>query len=653
MSRKITIVKKNLAPAPKPPGVNPRDPWSSFSEASEEQLLMRYLNSRGINPNFVSKDTKISHSKSSEFLKWKNDHQFQEQVIYEAIDEKDMVCFDIPLLIRVLEFTREEMKTDIELHNMVERLINMRHDVPLDMTHYDEITQKLMKENHIAIAMGKMLDDESGMVLSQIEELERGCAMIRSYVGKDYEKQLPAWVQAKVTLATDYMSTVGNYLVSKNEKVNEEAESIDEGVYTDDESIAKHLVQKYGKNVDSHQIRLAHHFHPEKHKTTPQRIANHVNRLLGRPVTEEEELEEGVFTDDESIAKHLVKKYGKNVQSHDIKLAMHFHPEPHKTSLDRIAGHVKRLVGGPKPVTEDKMPKPTALDKFRKASAEREKKHNETEKNSGNMTSAIDRLQKHLNKESSEFMKDVKKKVAATKSDRYTHYSKTSKDMPNTADTYAQMAKHQKQLAKEDVEQIDEISKSTLNSYRDKSTASMKNAQANRDAAEPGKNMSKGFANLHAKSDAIANKRVKGLIGYMQRKQGMKPTSEDIYQDSQAATQTVFDGANNTDDTTMGKKREMSKSARMIKALYKKHKMVKEDMYDHEKEDKSVQTYGKKPKIQKPDEENNKGEDKPAALMSGGTTLTGEKRDDVEIDPMMKNRPGQNQFNKEFGKKGS
>ena len=100
----------------------------------------------------------------------------------------------------------------------------------------------------------------------------------------------------------------------------------------------------------------------------------------------------------------------------------------------------------------------------------------------------------------------------------------------------------------------------------------------------------------------------------------------------------------------------MSKSARMIKALYKKHRMVKEDMYDHEKEDKSVQTYGKKPKTLKTDEKSSMGENKPdaAAIVSGGTTLTGEKRDDVEIDPMMKNRPsGQNQFNKEFGKKGS
>jgi hypothetical protein len=79
-----------------------------------------------------------------------------------------------------------------------------------------------VKENHIAIAMGNMLDDEGSMILNQLQELERGIEMLRTYVGKDYEKQLPAWVQSKVTLATDYISTVGNYLSSKNEKVTEE-----------------------------------------------------------------------------------------------------------------------------------------------------------------------------------------------------------------------------------------------------------------------------------------------------------------------------------------------------------------------------------------------------------------------------------------------
>ena len=96
----------------------------------------------------------------------------------------------------------------------------------------------------------------------------------------------------------------------------------------------------------------------------------------------------------------------------------------------------------------------------------------------------------------------------------------------------------------------------------------------------------------------------------------------------------------------------MSKSARMIKSLYKKHNM-KEDMTDWEKEDKSVQTYGKKPKVQTTPKESSYGENKPKAaiIMSGGKTMTGQTRDTVEIDPMLKKRPGPDDFDRNYGKK--
>ena len=211
------IVKK---PGPKATyGTDPTNPWSMKANINEDKYLDQFLSTRGINPRFVTKNIKVAHSKSNEYLNWRRTHA--ESVVHEETDKKDMVCFDIPLLIRVLEFTREEMSSDIELHNMVERLINMRETYPLTMTEYDAITQKLVKENHIAIAMGKMLDDEGSMVLNQLDEIERCMGMIRGYIGKDYEKQMPAWIQAKITLASDYISTVGNYLVSKNEKVNE------------------------------------------------------------------------------------------------------------------------------------------------------------------------------------------------------------------------------------------------------------------------------------------------------------------------------------------------------------------------------------------------------------------------------------------------
>jgi hypothetical protein len=100
-------------------------------------------------------------------------------------------------------------------------------------------------------------------------------------------------------------------------------------------------------------------------------------------------------------------------------------------------------------------------------------------------------------------------------------------------------------------------------------------------------------------------------------------------------------------------RRQLSKSARMIKSLYKKHRMT-EDLYDHEKDDKNpAKVHGKAPKFEKADEKESKGENKPqaAATLKGGKTMTGQERDTIEIDPMMRNRPGQPDITKKDDKK--
>ena len=109
-----------------------------------------------------------------------------------------------------------------------------------------------LEENHIAIAMGKMLDDEGSMILNQLDDIDRCSKMIREYVGKDYEKQMPAWVQSKVTLAADYINTVGTYLASKNEDVNEEVEQIDE--------ISKETLTSYRTKAKAHADKLSADF---------------------------------------------------------------------------------------------------------------------------------------------------------------------------------------------------------------------------------------------------------------------------------------------------------------------------------------------------------------------------------------------------------
>jgi hypothetical protein len=139
-------------------------------------------------------------------------------------------------------------------------------------------------------------------------------------------------------------------------------------------------------------------------------------------------------------------------------------------------------------------------------------------------------------------------------------------------------------------------------------------------------------------------KRLEDLLAKQKKERGEREAKEnvkeDTYQDSQAATQTCYDGANNPNDTTPPEYKnkkliQMSKSARIIKSIYKKQgvkeEVVSEEMYDHEKEDKSVKTLNKK----------NNDREPAAAVLKGGKTMTGTTRDTVEIDPAMRLRPGQ------------
>ena len=166
-----------------------------------------------------------------------------------------------------------------------------------------------------------------------------------------------------------------------------------------------------------------------------------------------------------------------------------------------------------------------------------------------------------------------------------------------------------------------------------------------------GEDVSPLLHSVHKKADAVKNKDLNKFIkGHKQGK--LIPEGGDLMGDPKSAEISPADGANGGQEIAE-KRRQMSKSARIIKALYKKKGVVKEDMYDHEKEDKSVTTYGKKPKFDKAEKDDSIGEKKPtaAATLTGGTTLTGEKRDDVEIDPMMRNRPGQPEVGKKDDKK--
>ena len=60
--------------------------------------------------------------------------------LQEAENPIDVVTLDIPLLIRIMEYAREDAKTDMDLHNVTERMIELsKSSQTLSMNDYDHI----------------------------------------------------------------------------------------------------------------------------------------------------------------------------------------------------------------------------------------------------------------------------------------------------------------------------------------------------------------------------------------------------------------------------------------------------------------------------------------------------------------------------------
>ena len=101
-----------------------------------------------------------------------------------------------------------------------------------------------------------------------------------------------------------------------------------------------------------------------------------------------------------------------------------------------------RMVPNCVPVSEAK--KPTALEKFRQAAAERERKHAEIEKNlskdGSGMTAAIDRLEKQVNREEVELDEVSDTLAASYVKKRTSGYVKTMKGQVQPSDVYNKMS---------------------------------------------------------------------------------------------------------------------------------------------------------------------------------------------------------------------
>lgn len=66
------------------------------------------------------------------------EHAAKKLSILES-DQQDTVTLDIPLLIRLLELAREDIKDDATLHRVVDRMLDLKNQGTLTMDNYEFI----------------------------------------------------------------------------------------------------------------------------------------------------------------------------------------------------------------------------------------------------------------------------------------------------------------------------------------------------------------------------------------------------------------------------------------------------------------------------------------------------------------------------------
>jgi hypothetical protein len=147
----------------------------------------------------------------------------------------DTITMDVPLFIRMMEFAREDAKSDLDLHDVAEKAISLSNNgKTLTMSDYEAMFGNMLNEDDWMQA-----DDESDMAKSQLKSIQSNVSKLMSMI--DDEEQLDAWVQSKLTKAEDYLNSVEGYLAGEDAQARGLNENVNESLAKKVEEIVKSL----------------------------------------------------------------------------------------------------------------------------------------------------------------------------------------------------------------------------------------------------------------------------------------------------------------------------------------------------------------------------------------------------------------------------
>ena len=130
----------------------------------------------------------------------------------EETNPMDVVAMDVPLLIRMMEFAREDAKSDLDLHDIAEKAIALSSEGrTLTMSDYGAIFSDTLNED---MDLGHE-DDEPHMLKADLYRIGKYAMelykMIDQFEGKG-EVDFPHWWQAKIIQAKSYLVNAKHYL---------------------------------------------------------------------------------------------------------------------------------------------------------------------------------------------------------------------------------------------------------------------------------------------------------------------------------------------------------------------------------------------------------------------------------------------------------
>ena len=164
--------------------------WIAYLSKNDPSLYVT-INGKQVNEDVIWANWKDGYSRS-EIKISRNDSNIHEQTINTSMKKSnynrpDTIRMDVPLLIRMMEFAREDAKTDMDLHDVAEQAIKLcANGDSLGMAQYNELISTSSNPRSVTEAKLEFLTVDTDSVAEMHQYLQRHAKAYSDFTGGTY-----------------------------------------------------------------------------------------------------------------------------------------------------------------------------------------------------------------------------------------------------------------------------------------------------------------------------------------------------------------------------------------------------------------------------------------------------------------------------------